>query len=113
MFLTLQVTSDITISKVFVADRFSKRLLGYMFRKTPHHEAILFEHCNSIHTFFMKFPIDVLFLDHKYQVIKQYEALKGGIVIFPVKGACFVLESQAGRFRQVKEGQILKKCILC
>ena len=35
----------------------------------PQGEALIFPHCNSIHTFFMKFPIDVIFL-RRNQVVK-------------------------------------------
>lgn len=108
MFLSLQVTPEMEILQVFFADSFSKKLLGYMFRKTPHYEAILFEGCNSIHTFFMRFSIDVLFLDARLQVIKKVENLQRGIVILPVKGACYVLESRAGLLNQVQVGQVLK-----
>lgn len=111
MFLTLEVPEVLTLSKVYYADGFRKKLLGYMFRKHPHYEAILFEGCNSIHSFFMKFPIDVLFLDDHNQVIKKVVALGRGRVILPVKGATYVLESQAGLLAQVQVGQILKKAL--
>jgi uncharacterized membrane protein (UPF0127 family) len=32
--------------------------------------------CNSIHTAFMKFPIDVLFVDKDLKVVSVYENLK-------------------------------------
>lgn len=112
MLIALQVEPEKRLSKVYVADQFIDKLLGYMFRKEPHFEAILFKNCNSIHTFFMKFTIDVLFLDEHYQVIKCHRALKRGKVIFPIKGACYVLEGKAGLLNQLQEGQILN-CILC
>ena len=33
-------------------------------------EALILKPCNSIHTFFMRFPIDVLFLDKDMRVVK-------------------------------------------
>ena len=66
-----------TISqKAKVAESFSSRLIGLMFRKEiAQEEALIFYHTPSIHTFFMRFPIDVVFLDKKMQVIKIYGAL--------------------------------------
>ncbi len=33
-------------------------------------EAMVIKPCNSIHTFFMRFPIDVLFVDKESKVVK-------------------------------------------
>lgn len=96
-----------TIFDVFIADSYAKRLFGYMFRKTPHHNAILLNPCNSIHTFFMKFNIDVLFLDEQMQVIKKIENLRPGQVVNVVRGAKIVIESKEGTFNNIKEGNIL------
>jgi uncharacterized membrane protein (UPF0127 family) len=38
-------------------------------------EGIHIEPCNSIHTFFMRFAIDVLFLDREGKVLRAFEAL--------------------------------------
>ena len=89
---------------VFIADSFIKRLFGYMFRKKPHHEAIMLKPCNSIHTFFMKFNIDVLFLDDRMQVIKKIENLRPGQIATKVKGAKTVIESKTEAFDDIKEG---------
>ncbi|MGH4119662.1 DUF192 domain-containing protein [Clostridium sp.] len=96
--------NDETILNVLIADSYSKRLFGYMFRKTPHHKAILLNPCNSIHTFFMKFDIDVLFLNEHMQVIKKIENLRPGQVVTKVVGARAVLESKAGSFINIEEG---------
>lgn len=96
--------NDATIYDVLIADSFIKRLFGYMFRKTPHHNAILLNPCNSIHTFFMKFNIDVLFLDEHMQVIKKIENLRPGQVVTKVIGARAVLETKADSFSNIEEG---------
>lgn len=89
---------------IFLADTFMKRFMGYMFRKDPHYEAIMIKPCNSIHTFFMRFDIDVIFLDENMEVIKKVEALKPGNVIMPVKGAKIVVEGKTGIFKDVQMG---------
>ncbi len=93
-----------TILDVFIADSFTKRLFGYMFKKKPHHDAILLKPCNSIHTFFMKFKIDVLFLDEHMNVIKKIDGLVPGQVVTKVVGASLVLESKEGELNNIKVG---------
>lgn len=91
--------------EVFVADTFLNRFLGYMFRKTPHYEAILIKPCNSIHTFFMNFDIDVLFINEDMEVIKKINSLSHRKIIMPVDGAVAVMEAQAGTFKNIEIGE--------
>lgn len=97
---------DSEICNLYIANNFKDRLLGYMFRKKPHHDAILFNPCNSIHTFFMKFNIDVLFLNKDMEVIKKIDGLGKGRVVH-VRNASYVIEAKEGAFSQVKEGDNL------
>ncbi len=101
--MILMCDSD-KIADVFIADTFLQRFLGFMFRKKPHYEAILFKPCNSIHTFFMKFLIDVLFLNENMEVIRKLDGLKPGKVIMPQKGGIIVIEAKSGMFTKIKEG---------
>jgi uncharacterized membrane protein (UPF0127 family) len=109
MIKTLKCNGE-TITQVFIADSYFKRLFGYMFRKNPHHGAILLTPCNSIHTFFMKFNIDVLFLNEHMQVIKKIENLIPGQIVTNIIGATLVLESKEGVFHNIKEGNTLDIC---
>lgn len=93
-----------TIKDVLLAESFIARLTGYMFRKKPHHKAIMFNPCNSIHTFFMRFDIDVLFLNSNMEIVKKAEALKPGKAVMPVKDAKYVIESEAGAFKDFEVG---------
>lgn len=92
------------ISEIYIADTFSKRFLGYMFRKKPHHETILITPCSSIHTYFMKFNIDVLFLNRDMEIVKKIENLEKGRMIMPVKDAAMVIEAEAGRLKNFDVG---------
>jgi uncharacterized membrane protein (UPF0127 family) len=48
--------------KCFVAERFLDRLKGLIGRaELPPGEAMLFPRCNSVHMWFMRIPIDVVF----------------------------------------------------
>lgn len=76
-------TKSIVLSqKAKKADNFFKRFLGLMLKKNMEwEEALIFYHSPSIHTFFMKIPIDVVFLDKNMQVLRIVENLKSGKII--------------------------------
>lgn len=58
------------------ADTFMRRFKGLMGVATfPFGSALLIVPCTSIHTFFMKVPIDALFLDQRHEVLAAYHAL--------------------------------------
>jgi Uncharacterized conserved protein len=65
-------------------------------RRLPNDEGLLIDPCNSVHTFFMRFPIDVLFLDQDDRVLKITTELKPFRVAVG-RGARRVLEITAGR----------------
>lgn len=61
--------------KIKKASTFKDKFLGFMFRKQADY-AILFEKCSSLHTFFMRFDIDVVFMDKNKNVLKEVKNLK-------------------------------------
>jgi uncharacterized membrane protein (UPF0127 family) len=62
----------------------------------PDGEALLIRPCDSIHMFFMRFSIDVLFLDRELNILRLIKNLAPGKVVGTVKGAFQVLELAAG-----------------
>ncbi len=52
--------------------------------------------CSSIHTYFMRFPIDVIFVDRKLRVKAYYFNVPPGKTIWPRWGYHSVFEFQAG-----------------
>lgn len=64
------------VQNASVAKTFFQRFLGLMFRKSiAKEEALIFPNVNSIHMFFMRFPIDVLYLDKANKVLKIKHSL--------------------------------------
>ena len=62
---------------IYVADTFLGRLKGLLGTKTlPEHTGLLLMNCNSIHMFFMKYPIDVVYVDGDYRIVKLVENLQ-------------------------------------
>jgi len=92
-------------------DTFGTRLLGLMFRERPlTDEAYHLVPCNSVHTFFMRFPIDVLFLDADGRVLRIVGGVAPWRVLLPVKEAASVLELPAGASEAhgIKIGQTIE-----
>lgn len=58
------------LAKVRVARRFNERALGLLrLPKLGAGEGLLIGSCNSVHTFFMRYTIDVVFLSNSLKVI--------------------------------------------
>jgi len=75
--ITVERTGGLIAEEVFVAESFSKRLMGLMFRgKMSPLTALVIRPCNSIHTFFMRFPIDVLFVSKDSEVVAILHGIK-------------------------------------
>jgi hypothetical protein len=64
------------------------------------YEALWLKPCNSIHMFFMKFPIDAIFLDKENRVVKIYHSIKPWRMTPLIWNAHSVLEVKAGRCAQ-------------
>ena len=63
-------TGKVLATDVKVANTLFSRMKGLLGKKElPQGEALWIKPCFSVHTFFMQFPIDVLFLDKENQVI--------------------------------------------
>ncbi len=77
---------------------FFKRLKGFMFSKRID-KALLFDRCNSIHTFFMRCNIDVIMCDKDNNIIYYYHNLGKNKIILPKKKVRKVIELPVGYFK--------------
>ncbi len=60
-----------------IANTFFSRLKGLMFVDSMEgFDALLITRCNSIHNFFVRFPIDVIFLNSEFKVVKIIKSFK-------------------------------------
>lgn len=63
--------------RVTVVDSFFSRLTGLLNRASLENgEALLITRCNCIHMFFMRFSIDVIFIDRKHSVVGIVENIQ-------------------------------------
>ena len=80
-----------------VADSFLSRGIGLLGRKgLEGGEGLIIVPNNSVHCFFMRFPIDVVFVSKQHQVVHIYNAMKPWRVSKIVKGAHYTVELEAG-----------------
>ncbi len=62
---------DVLCEKMLVANTALTRMKGLMFStELPGCDGLLFAPANSIHTFFMRYALDVLFLDKNFKIVK-------------------------------------------
>ena len=89
--------------KIVKADTFFLRFAGFMFKKKADC-ALLFENCRSVHTFFMRFDLDIIFLDKNGQIVETKKNVKPWRIVLPVKNAVSILEipSSLGREHALK-----------
>ena len=76
---------------------FYKRFMGFMGKRNITN-ALLFDRCSSIHTFFMKESIDVIMCDSDNMVLYYYKTLGKNKVILPKKGVRKVFETPSNYF---------------
>lgn len=71
-------TKNVALAEdAMTADTLFKRMKGLLGRKEfKPGQALILKPCDSIHTFFMRFPIDALFVNRDNTVIKTYSNLK-------------------------------------
>lgn len=87
------------------ADRFHRRLLGLMFRRElSEGEGLWIEPCQSVHTHFMRFPIDVVFVDRQETVVHVIPAMQPWRFSPTIRQAAAVLELPAGAARRTAPG---------
>ena len=83
--------------EVLIADSFFTRLAGLMFRNAlPTATGLLLAPCNSVHMCFMRFAIDVVYLDKDYKIIRIVKHLKPWIGLSMCHTAWATLELNAG-----------------
>ncbi len=91
--------------KISVADRFLPRAAGLLPRKSLEAgEGLLLRPCRQVHTFFMRFPIDVLFLSGSGTVLYLIESMPKGRISPVIRDCRQVLELPGGFLRRYKIG---------
>lgn len=90
-------SQQIFLPHVRMTDSFFERSRGLLGCRYLHEdEGLLITPCNSVHTFFMRFPIDLLFLNRNNTIVKIVSDLHPWRLAMSSE-ACSVLELATGQ----------------
>ena len=105
-----QKSKKMVASQVKVAEIFVDRAIGLMFKDGLHgYDGLLISPCRSIHTFFMRIDIDVIFLNKDYKIIRLIRSMKPWRMTRAYFKATQVLEMESGSVsNELKEGDHLE-----
>lgn len=114
MYILKDQTGKIICKKMIIADQILERMKGLMFStELPDCDGFLITPCNSIHTFFMLYSLDVLFLDRNFTVVKALYGLSPWRVTWMYFKAHQVLEMRVGTLmKNIKVGDKLEAVCL-
>ena len=93
-----------------LCDTPSKKIRGLMFRK-KHKKTLLFVFSkpgrvmNAIHSFFVFFPFDAVWLDEEKRVIQVQRIKPFTFIAYPKRPAKYLLEMPIGKAKRIHEGQ--------
>lgn len=96
-------TGEILAEQVTEARTFARRLKGLMFTKAlPQTACLHIEPCRSVHTFFMNYAIDVLYLDRNRTIVGIESRIKPGRLGAVIKNTASVVELPGGSLEQTR-----------
>ncbi|MFL5735551.1 MAG: DUF192 domain-containing protein [Chloroflexia bacterium] len=96
--LIVNATRDTTLAdKARRANGFLSRGRGLMFTDPlPDGGGLIIDPCNSIHMFFMRFPLDIVFVDKAGTIVFMYYGIKPWRMGRIVRGAKLAIELPDG-----------------
>ena len=98
-----QTRNTVIASKVTTADTVFSRLVGLLNRSNiEQDEGLIITQCRSIHMFFMRFPIDVVFVDKNNRIIGIVENIQPFHISPYFFKARYVLELPIGSIQKSK-----------
>ena len=97
-------------NNILIADTLLTRLIGLMFKKQlVGSDGLLLDPCNSIHTFFMRYSLDIVFLSSENKIVKIVRGIKPWRMTWIYFRAKKTLELPAGKLPyDLKEGDLLE-----
>ncbi|MBI1801023.1 MAG: DUF192 domain-containing protein [Chloroflexi bacterium] len=111
MKITNQTRGTLVASSAIEARSFSQRLLGLMGRaELPVGGALVLDATNWVHTFWMRFPLDVIYFDRRGRVVGVSENLIPNRIGRPIWRAHAVIELNRGVIRtsETQLGDLLR-----
>ncbi len=102
------VCGDQVLASLEIARTRKDRGMGLIGR-TSLHGAFMIRPCKGVHTFGVKFPIDVVFCNNSMEIIDQISMKPNRFGLLRLRSAC-VIESQAGSVEKwgIRVGDVLE-----
>lgn len=102
-----RTSGEVVVPDLILADRFWPRFIGLQFRRRlPPGWGLLLVPCNSVHTCFVRFPLDLLCLDSQGRVVEVRRNLRPWRAAIAAAATHAILETAAGDVH-VDVGQLL------
>jgi uncharacterized membrane protein (UPF0127 family) len=96
----LRINDTVIGDNIGIADNFFTRFRGLMLKKSlPENTGLMIYPCNSIHMFFMYFPLDILFVDKNDNIVDYLENFEINKVSKIYSKARYVVELPAGTIK--------------
>lgn len=111
MILKIREENIVIAENLIMAKTFLKRLKGLMFTKELSPQSAIYIYpCSAIHTFFMNYNIDVLYLDINNIIIAIDENMRPGKIGKARRNAVAVVELNGGRVKEasIRVGQTVQ-----
>lgn len=101
-----KATGEVLAGRACLADRIFSRMKGLMFTNAmDDFDALIIRPCNSIHTWFMRYPIDAMFLNNECKIVKIKKGLRPWRITPIYFKATQVVEFACGKINSnLKEG---------
>lgn len=97
LYKTTDSNAELLADHLDLADGFFSRAKGLLGQKDlPANQGLWIKPCRDIHTFFMKFSIDCVFLDRKMQIIKIAKDVTPFKMVGPYWKSSSVMEFKSG-----------------
>jgi len=94
-------SGEVLCHKMIMATNILSRMKGLMFSESlPDCDGFLIAPCNSIHTFFMRYPLDIIFLDQNFNIVKVLYDLSPWRMTWIYFKSYQVLEMKAGTLKK-------------
>lgn len=101
-------TQEIIVQNLWIADTFFSRFMGLMGSDLLEaKQGLLISPCKQIHTHFMGYTVDVIFLDDRYQVVQIVNEMKPWGFTKYFKNASHVLELTENQGKNIHIGDTL------
>lgn len=94
----MKIINDNIIINIKVCNNFLNKFKGFMFKKnidTP----LCFPKCNSIHTFFMLKPIDIIMTDKDFNILYIYKNFKPWHIIWFKRNVYYTFEFPINKYK--------------